>query len=46
MWKVIFDERNAVYVEAPDADLAKLKARLQVWSVTDRWLEVLRVEKA
>jgi len=43
-WKVVFDKDNAVIIQAPDAFLAKFIGRLQAWSVTGQWLDVLRVE--
>lgn len=46
MWKVVIDDRNAVYVPAPCAESAAVIAKMQVWSLTGKWVEVLRVERA
>jgi hypothetical protein len=46
MWRVEFEQNSAIYVNAPDAESARLIARFRAWSVTGKWLPVVKVEKA
>jgi len=46
LWRVVFDQSNAVLVTALSAESARLEARLSVWLSTGRMLPVERVEKA
>jgi hypothetical protein len=45
MWKVIIDDRNAIYIPAPCAESAAVLAKLQIWNLTGKWVTIQKVEE-
>ena len=45
-WRVIFGPSESVLVQAETPEGASLKARIDLWLLLDRWLDVVSVEAA
>lgn len=45
LWRVWFDDYNAMLVETETEHEARFLARLEVWTLRDEWLTVQRVEE-
>lgn len=44
MWQVYFDKHDSIALAAPDSGTASFLARLQAWSVTGKWFDVISIQ--